>query len=114
MENKHFQRLLKKLGIRAPASEQESFWRIPATLTPAQLRDSASSLCLSEGAPPGGSEEEEEEEEEAPPGGSEEEGEQGAEQRAGALRALLLARKRKRAHPDTAGNNPRSSAESGG
>ncbi|XP_041097860.1 protein timeless homolog [Polyodon spathula] len=111
MENKHFQRLLKKLGIRAPASEQESFWRIPATLTPAQLRDSASSLCLSEGAPPGGSEEEEEEEEEAPPGGSEEEGEQGAEQRAGALRALLLARKRKRAHPDTAGTEMESPAQ---
>ncbi|XP_058869268.1 protein timeless homolog isoform X2 [Acipenser ruthenus] len=116
MENKHFQRLLKKLGIRAPANEQESFWRIPAKLTPAQLRVCASSLCVSEEAPPGGSEEEgappggseeegappggSSEEEGAPPGGSEEE-EQGAEeQRAGALRALLLARKRKRPHPD--------------
>ncbi|MGH0145122.1 UNVERIFIED_CONTAM: hypothetical protein FKN15_068014 [Acipenser sinensis] len=198
MENKHFQRLLKKLGIRAPATEQESFWRIPAKLTPAQLRGCASSLCVSEEAPPGGSEEEgappggseeegappggseeegappggseeegappggseeegappggseeegappggsEEEgaphpcpaaglclvpvrgseEEGAPPGGSEEEGapprgseeeEQGAEeQRAGALRALLLARKRKRPHPDAAGTEMESPAQ---
>ncbi|XP_058867498.1 protein timeless homolog [Acipenser ruthenus] len=146
MENKHFQRLLKKLGIRAPANEQESFWRIPAKLTPAQLRVCASSLCVSEEAPPGGSEEEgappggseeegappggsEEEgappggseEEGAPPGGSEEEGappggseeeEQGAEeQRAGALRALLLARKRKRPHPDAAGTEMESPAQ---
>ncbi|MGH0170432.1 UNVERIFIED_CONTAM: hypothetical protein FKN15_058818 [Acipenser sinensis] len=155
MENKHFQRLLKKLGIRAPATEQvgldwgsepaneqvgldwgsepaneqwinpdlmpgfqESFCRIPAQLPPAQLRGCASSLCVSEEAPPGGSEEEGAppggSEEEAPPRGSEEE-EQGAEeQRAGALRALLLARKRKRPHPDAAGNNRLPSSESGG
>ncbi|XP_068935540.1 protein timeless homolog isoform X2 [Petaurus breviceps papuanus] len=44
MENQDFQRLLRKLGIRPPASEQESFWRVPAKLSPALLRRAAASL----------------------------------------------------------------------
>ncbi|XP_027710880.1 protein timeless homolog [Vombatus ursinus] len=44
MENQDFQKLLRKLGIRPPASEQESFWRVPAKLSPAVLRRAAASL----------------------------------------------------------------------
>ncbi|KAG5836304.1 hypothetical protein ANANG_G00253160 [Anguilla anguilla] len=44
METASFQRLLRKLGVRAPADEQESFWRIPAKLRPSQLRAAASWL----------------------------------------------------------------------
>ncbi|XP_064262334.1 protein timeless homolog isoform X3 [Passer domesticus] len=45
MENRRFQRLLRQLGLRPPASEQESFWRIPAALTPQQLRRAAASIA---------------------------------------------------------------------
>ncbi|NXY00015.1 TIM protein, partial [Centropus bengalensis] len=45
MENRRFQSLLRQLGLRPPASEQESFWRIPATLTPQQLRRAAASIA---------------------------------------------------------------------
>ncbi|XP_074785618.1 protein timeless homolog isoform X2 [Athene noctua] len=45
MEDRRFQALLRRLGLRPPASEQESFWRIPATLTPQQLRRAASSIA---------------------------------------------------------------------
>uniref|UniRef100_A0A670HX57 Timeless circadian regulator n=1 Tax=Podarcis muralis TaxID=64176 RepID=A0A670HX57_PODMU len=48
MEHKRFQKLLRKLGIRAPASEQESFWRIPAKLSPEQLRQAAASIASKE------------------------------------------------------------------
>ncbi|NXN33055.1 TIM protein, partial [Nycticryphes semicollaris] len=44
MEDRHFQALLRQLGLRPPASEQESFWRIPAALTPQQLRRAAASI----------------------------------------------------------------------
>ncbi|XP_040395383.1 protein timeless homolog isoform X1 [Cygnus olor] len=44
MEDRRFRALLRELGLRPPASEQESFWRIPATLTPQQLRRAAASL----------------------------------------------------------------------
>ncbi|XP_043822864.1 protein timeless homolog [Dromiciops gliroides] len=44
MENPDFQKLLRKLGLRPPASEQESFWRVPAKLKPVQLRRAAASL----------------------------------------------------------------------
>ncbi|XP_036615919.1 protein timeless homolog [Trichosurus vulpecula] len=44
MENQDFQKLLRKLGIRPPASEQETFWRVPAKLSPALLRRAAASL----------------------------------------------------------------------
>uniref|UniRef100_A0A4W6EZJ7 Timeless circadian clock n=1 Tax=Lates calcarifer TaxID=8187 RepID=A0A4W6EZJ7_LATCA len=71
MDNKSFQKLLRKLGMRAPANEQESFWRIPAKISVSQLRNAAAALSSREDEPEGG------------------------EQRAQALRALLLARKRK-------------------
>ncbi|KAI6062328.1 Protein timeless-like protein isoform X1 [Aix galericulata] len=45
MEDRRFRALLRELGLRPPASEQESFWRIPATLTPQQLRRAAASLA---------------------------------------------------------------------
>uniref|UniRef100_A0A4W6F1J4 Timeless circadian clock n=1 Tax=Lates calcarifer TaxID=8187 RepID=A0A4W6F1J4_LATCA len=97
MDNKSFQKLLRKLGMRAPANEQESFWRIPAKISVSQLRNAAAALSSREDEPEGGVEqseprsptgelrEEQEEEEEVVSG----------EQRAQALRALLLARKRK-------------------
>ncbi|NWQ89320.1 TIM protein, partial [Burhinus bistriatus] len=44
MEDRRFQSLLRQLGLRPPASEQESFWRIPAALTPQQLRRAATSI----------------------------------------------------------------------
>ncbi|KAL2091358.1 hypothetical protein ACEWY4_013621 [Coilia grayii] len=97
MENRGFQKLLKKVGIRPPANEQETFWRIPATMSIYQLRTAAESLC-----PPA-----------EPAAGIEEQGEQpqspepqdeatSHEHRAQALRALLLARNRKRPSEDTA------------
>ncbi|KAH0629176.1 hypothetical protein JD844_011046 [Phrynosoma platyrhinos] len=46
MEHQNFQRLLRKIGMRAPANEQESFWRIPAKLSPEQLRQLATSIAL--------------------------------------------------------------------
>ncbi|NWH59887.1 TIM protein, partial [Geococcyx californianus] len=45
MEDRHFQALLQQLGLRPPATEQESFWRIPAALTPQQLRRAAASIA---------------------------------------------------------------------
>ncbi|CAL8401457.1 unnamed protein product [Arctogadus glacialis] len=97
MEKRSFQKLLRKLGLRGPANEQETFWRIPERLSPDQLRGAAAALTPGEELPTGGPEPQEEEEE-----GEEVEeevvGEAGAsshEQRSEAIRALLLARKRK-------------------
>uniref|UniRef100_UPI004038D0C9 protein timeless homolog isoform X2 n=1 Tax=Callospermophilus lateralis TaxID=76772 RepID=UPI004038D0C9 len=86
MENEQFQQLLHKLGIRPPVSGQETFWRIPAKLSPTQLRRAASAL----GQP-------EKEEKLQPELEPRDPGEQGSseEHRAEALRALLLARKKK-------------------
>ncbi|NXM03070.1 TIM protein, partial [Tyrannus savana] len=44
MESRRFQALLRQLGLRPPSSEQESFWRIPASLTPQRLRRAAASI----------------------------------------------------------------------
>ncbi|XP_038607997.1 protein timeless homolog [Tachyglossus aculeatus] len=44
MEDRRFRRLLRRVGARPPASEQESFWRIPAKLSARQLRRMAASL----------------------------------------------------------------------
>ncbi|KAI7789810.1 protein timeless-like protein, partial [Triplophysa rosa] len=44
MENRAFQKLLRKVGIRAPADGQESFWRIPDSLSVYHLRSLAVSL----------------------------------------------------------------------
>ncbi|KAG7218479.1 hypothetical protein INR49_009356 [Caranx melampygus] len=99
MDNKSFQRLLRKLGVRAPADEQESFWRIPAKLSVSQLRSAAAALSPTEEEAKGG---EAEEGPRSPPGEpqeeEQEEEEDSGEQRAQALRALLLARKRKQHH----------------
>uniref|UniRef100_A0A8C8X896 Timeless circadian regulator n=2 Tax=Panthera leo TaxID=9689 RepID=A0A8C8X896_PANLE len=90
MENEQFQRLLRKLGVRPPSSGQETFWRIPAKLSPSQLRRIAASLSQPE-----------EEQKLRPglepkvPGEQNPEEEHQKEQRAQALRALQLARKKK-------------------
>ncbi|KAB5537051.1 hypothetical protein PHYPO_G00114380 [Pangasianodon hypophthalmus] len=102
MENKKFQRLLRKVGIRAPADEQESFWRIPATMSIYQLRSIAASLDQAE-------ESEVTVQEETDAGmtvnpelaQNNEEGHDLQELRAQALRALLLARQRKHSSEDT-------------
>uniref|UniRef100_A0A665TCC4 Timeless circadian clock n=1 Tax=Echeneis naucrates TaxID=173247 RepID=A0A665TCC4_ECHNA len=100
MDNKSFQRLLRKLGMRAPANEQESFWRIPAKISAADLRCAAAALSPTEDEPTGG---EEQDGPSSPGGEPQQEGQEGeeevaevsGEQRAQALRALLLARKQK-------------------
>ncbi|XP_061641698.1 protein timeless homolog [Phyllopteryx taeniolatus] len=93
MEDKSFHKLLRKLGMRAPANEQETFWRIPEKIIPSQLRRAAASLSqnLDE------SEREEVLVEEGGPPEDHQEGKSRASdsQRAHALRALLVARKRK-------------------
>ncbi|XP_034499552.1 LOW QUALITY PROTEIN: protein timeless homolog [Ailuropoda melanoleuca] len=88
MENEQFQQLLRKLGVRPPASGQETFWRIPAKLSPTQLRRVAASLSQPE--------------EELQPGPEPKvPGEQGPEEehkkehRSQARRALVLAQKEK-------------------
>lgn len=90
MESKEFQQLLRKLGVRPPASEQETFWRIPAKLSPTQLRRIAASLSQPE---------EEEERQPGPdpkdPGEQSPKEEHQKDHRAQALRALALARKKK-------------------
>ncbi|XP_076124222.1 protein timeless homolog [Alosa pseudoharengus] len=98
MENHSFQKLLKKVGIRAPANEQESFWRIPITMSVYQLRGAAVSLCPSEEPSAGAETVESAERPESPEPQDEA---MSHEQRAQALRALLLARKRKQPSPDT-------------
>eukprot|EP00066_Takifugu_rubripes_P022734 XP_011612000.1 PREDICTED: protein timeless homolog [Takifugu rubripes] len=95
MENKNFRKLLRKLGIRSPANEQEIFWRIPAKINASQLRSAAAALTPTPEGPDG-----DEQPNEPPTGESqaeegEEEEEAAGEQRTQALRALLLARKRK-------------------
>uniref|UniRef100_A0A6Q2XRM6 Timeless circadian clock n=1 Tax=Esox lucius TaxID=8010 RepID=A0A6Q2XRM6_ESOLU len=87
MEKPSFQRLLQKIGVRAPADEQESFWRIPAKMRPSQLRGAAAALSSSEEPLAG---------EQGLEGSPVKQGEADShEQRSQALRALLLARKRK-------------------
>ncbi|KAK2821427.1 hypothetical protein Q7C36_020770 [Tachysurus vachellii] len=102
MENKKFQRLLCKVGIRAPADEQESFWRIPSTMSIYQLRSIARSLDQVE-------ESEVKVQEEIETGmtvspeleQNNDEDLDSQELRSQALRALLLARQRKRPSEDT-------------
>lgn len=68
---------------------QETFWRIPAQISVSQLRSAASALSPREDEANGG------EEQKRPTTDPQEEDEASGEQRAQALRALLLARKRK-------------------
>ncbi|XP_063071673.1 protein timeless homolog [Engraulis encrasicolus] len=95
MENRSFQKLLKKVGIRPPANEQESFWRIPATLSIYQLRAAATSLCPPAEPPSGTAEQDERPEASEPPDEA-----TSHEQRTQAIRALLLARNRKQSSED--------------
>ncbi|XP_070758928.1 protein timeless homolog isoform X2 [Enoplosus armatus] len=94
MDSKSFRKLLRKLGMRAPANEQETFWRIPAKISTSQLRSAAAALSPREEEPKGG---EEQDCSRSPTRESQEEEEEevSSEQRAQALRALLLTRKRK-------------------
>uniref|UniRef100_A0A8C9WUB8 Timeless circadian clock n=1 Tax=Sander lucioperca TaxID=283035 RepID=A0A8C9WUB8_SANLU len=104
MDNKSFLRLLRKLGLRAPANEQETFWRIPAKISVSQLRGAAAALSPREEEPKGG---EEQDGSRSPTGESQETEVVSGEQRAQALRALLLTRKRKHhssEHTGTCGN----------
>ncbi|XP_037106889.1 protein timeless homolog [Syngnathus acus] len=93
MEDKTFHKLLRKLGMRPPANEQETFWRIPEKISPSQLHSAAASLS------PNHDECQSEEvlaEDDGPPEEPrEEKKEVSGSQRADALRALLSARKRK-------------------
>ncbi|KAM7422367.1 hypothetical protein PAMA_010430 [Pampus argenteus] len=92
MENKRFQKLLRKLGMRAPANEQETFWRIPAKISSSQLRSAAAALSPRVDEPTCG---EDLDGHGSPTKEPQEETEVSGEQRAQALRALLLDRKRK-------------------
>ncbi|XP_055552561.1 protein timeless homolog isoform X2 [Falco cherrug] len=53
MEDRRFWALLRQLGLRPPSNEQESFWRIPAAITPQQLRRMATSIAHHHHSPPG-------------------------------------------------------------
>lgn len=72
---------------------QESFWRIPAKISASQLQSAAAALSPREDEPKGAEEQEGPRNPTTDP--QEEEEEVSGEQRAQALRALLLARKRK-------------------
>ncbi|XP_060554622.1 protein timeless homolog [Ruditapes philippinarum] len=48
MEDKMFLSFLSKIGLAPPANEQEAFWRIPAELRVAELRNIATGLVLDE------------------------------------------------------------------
>ncbi|XP_066299874.1 protein timeless homolog isoform X1 [Branchiostoma lanceolatum] len=50
MEHRTFQKLLKTVGLAPPANEQESFWRIPGTLSAAELRKTADVITGKEAA----------------------------------------------------------------
>nr|XP_040060024.1 protein timeless homolog [Gasterosteus aculeatus aculeatus] len=56
MENKTFRRLLRKLGLRPPANEQETFWRIPAEISDSQLKSAAAALRPRDEVPKGAEE----------------------------------------------------------
>uniref|UniRef100_A0A3P9L7Q8 Timeless circadian regulator n=1 Tax=Oryzias latipes TaxID=8090 RepID=A0A3P9L7Q8_ORYLA len=98
MENKTFLKLLGKLGMRAPANEQESFWRISEKMSPLQLRSAAAALTPGEGRAESS---EELDGSNGPTEGAGDERGASGEQRAQALRALLLARKRKNPTKDS-------------
>ncbi|KAL7837581.1 hypothetical protein SRHO_G00272920 [Serrasalmus rhombeus] len=120
MENKSFQRLLHKIGIRPPADEQESFWRIPATMSIYQLRTMASSLNPPEESEVGGEGESESGVAVNLEAEQQDEGSDGQELRAQAIRALLLSRQRKRSSadkkkdPSVEEESPESEAQSAG
>ncbi|XP_070815087.1 protein timeless homolog [Chaetodon trifascialis] len=85
MDNRNFCKLLRKLGIRAPANEQEIFWRIPAKFSASQLQSAAAALSPAEEEHKG---DEEQNGSRSPTAESQQE-EVSGEQRAQAPRALL-------------------------
>ncbi|KAM9814101.1 protein timeless homolog [Neosynchiropus ocellatus] len=101
MEHKGFQKLLRKLGIRPPANEQESFWRIPAKLSSSQLRCAAGSLDQRDALPESGHVPEEHtgpsEDLQQPQEDEQDKKEKkkSSKQRTKAMKELLLTRKRK-------------------
>ncbi|XP_060898705.1 protein timeless homolog [Labrus mixtus] len=117
MDNKRFRKLLRKLGMRAPANEQESFWRIPETISDSQLRSAAAALSPKEEEPRGDEEQNNsqtptEETHEEGQGLEEDEDEVSGERRAQALRALLLTRKRKHHTSEQTESTPVEDAQS--
>uniref|UniRef100_A0A3Q3FRC9 Timeless circadian clock n=1 Tax=Labrus bergylta TaxID=56723 RepID=A0A3Q3FRC9_9LABR len=117
MDNKSFRKLLRKLGMRAPANEQESFWRIPETISESQLRSAAAALSPKEEEPRGDEEQNNsqtptEETHEEGQGLDEDEDEVSGERRAQALRALLLTRKRKHHTSEQTESTPVEDAQS--
>ncbi|XP_014861898.1 PREDICTED: protein timeless homolog isoform X2 [Poecilia mexicana] len=108
MENRNFLKLLSKLGIRPPENEQETFWRIPENISKSQLLSAAAALTPAEDEPEHSEEQQgPRESPEEPQDRAEEEEEEdeevSSEQRAQALRALLLARSRKSHSAEDAG-----------
>lgn len=93
MENRTFQKLLGKVGIRAPADGQESFWRIPASLNVSHLRRLAASLDPYEETSADGDIETQSTENSSAV--EMEDNTDNEELRSQALRALLLSRQRK-------------------
>ncbi|KAF5908745.1 protein timeless, partial [Clarias magur] len=114
MENKKFQRLLRKVGIRAPADEQESFWRISAAMSIYQLRSIAASLDQIDDGEAKAQEQLVAEVTVNPEvAQNDDEGHDSQELRTQALRALLLARQRKRSPEDTKKDSSDVTSESG-
>uniref|UniRef100_A0A3P9PI13 Timeless circadian clock n=1 Tax=Poecilia reticulata TaxID=8081 RepID=A0A3P9PI13_POERE len=110
MENRNFLKLLSKLGIRPPENEQETFWRIPENISKSQLLSAAAALTPAEGEPEHSEEQQGpreslEEPHDRAEGEEEEDEEVSSEQRAQALRALLLARSRKSHSAEDAGTD---------
>ncbi|XP_062584373.1 protein timeless homolog [Saccostrea cucullata] len=52
MEDEMFLSFLRQIGISAPSSEQEAFWRIPGEMPLAELRDIEAGLMLDEDGKP--------------------------------------------------------------
>ncbi|XP_078488452.1 protein timeless homolog [Ciona intestinalis] len=44
LDDRHFKKLLKLLGLQPPDNEQERYWRIPGSMSPIKIEDSISKL----------------------------------------------------------------------
>ncbi|CAJ1051754.1 protein timeless homolog [Xyrichtys novacula] len=114
MENTSFKRLLRKLGMRAPANEQERFWRISEKISVSQLRSAASALSPRDEEPQTAEVQNSSENptKDTPEKPMEEEKEVSSEGRAQALRALLLTRKKKHHSSEQTESTPAEDTES--
>ncbi|XP_069762514.1 protein timeless homolog [Narcine bancroftii] len=99
MEHEVFQKLLKKVGIRPPADEQETFWRISANLSAVQLRKIASVITLQDDGYEGGVAEEGD-------------GSVSAGHKSEALRAFVMARERQASTVKAGEGKPKENARS--